>query len=286
VDAQVEILNLAKHNLQIRKYSGCFDALDLMDILRAVFRDPNVVAPIRCIADARSVRLDVDEELVSALAAMTGRMISRSRQDPPRLEFVVITDDASLRRFCERLAVWRHYQVFEVASDLDEALEYFGVDLSVGGIRDAADPVQLFRLGSETEIVRYADLKRQTDEIIRRLGELVPTQPSRRSKSLERLRDWCEGYDLSARESELVRLFAFRPNVEKVSREMAVSMHTVRNHLKSIYRKLQVRSAAELVSAALVVYMTEEVTQSAEVDSFEEATLSLGVRDGREMEGT
>lgn len=53
---------------------------------------------------------------------------------------------------------------------------------------------------------------------------------------------------LSAREGEIVEKLAAGRRVKDVALELAISTHTVRNHLKAIYRKLNVRSQLDLLS--------------------------------------
>ena len=55
---------------------------------------------------------------------------------------------------------------------------------------------------------------------------------------------------LSPRESEIVGLLLEGHRVVSISAELRVSEHTVRNHLKSVFRKLGVHSQAELVRRA------------------------------------
>jgi len=52
---------------------------------------------------------------------------------------------------------------------------------------------------------------------------------------------------LSAREREVLRLFLTNHRVASIARTLFISPHTVRNHLKSIFRKFGVRSQVELL---------------------------------------
>ena len=53
---------------------------------------------------------------------------------------------------------------------------------------------------------------------------------------------------LSAREREIVEAIASGKRVREIATLFSISTHTVRNHLKAIYRKLNVRSQLELLS--------------------------------------
>ena len=52
---------------------------------------------------------------------------------------------------------------------------------------------------------------------------------------------------LSPREEEVLRVFASFPRATEVATRLDISLHTVRNHLKSIFRKLGVSSQVELL---------------------------------------
>lgn len=56
------------------------------------------------------------------------------------------------------------------------------------------------------------------------------------------------GEQLSAREREVLESFRVAPNVESVAERLYISAHTVKNHLKSIFRKLKVNSQVELLA--------------------------------------
>lgn len=53
---------------------------------------------------------------------------------------------------------------------------------------------------------------------------------------------------LSARENEIVQALGSGRRVKDIAQDLVISTHTVRNHLKAIYRKLNVRSQFELIS--------------------------------------
>ena len=53
---------------------------------------------------------------------------------------------------------------------------------------------------------------------------------------------------LSVREREIVKAMAGGKRVKDIAEQFTISTHTVRNHLKAVYRKLNVRSQLELLS--------------------------------------
>jgi DNA-binding NarL/FixJ family response regulator len=57
--------------------------------------------------------------------------------------------------------------------------------------------------------------------------------------------------ELTARETELLRVFAKGSSYKEAARELGISPLTVGNHVKSIYRKLAVHSRGEAVFAAV-----------------------------------
>jgi DNA-binding CsgD family transcriptional regulator len=52
---------------------------------------------------------------------------------------------------------------------------------------------------------------------------------------------------LSRRETEIVQLFMDGNRVSNIASTLFISQHTVRNHLQSVFRKLEVSSQAELI---------------------------------------
>lgn len=55
---------------------------------------------------------------------------------------------------------------------------------------------------------------------------------------------------LTPRESELLQAFSAGKSYKEAARALGISPHTVGNHVKSIYRKLEVNSRIEAISAA------------------------------------
>lgn len=53
---------------------------------------------------------------------------------------------------------------------------------------------------------------------------------------------------LSVREREVLQVFRATPHAEQVAERLYISPHTVKNHMKSIFRKLKVNSQAELLA--------------------------------------
>ncbi len=56
--------------------------------------------------------------------------------------------------------------------------------------------------------------------------------------------------NLTAREQELIRLFAKGYSYKMIAAELSISVETVRTHIKNIYKKMQVHSAIEAANKA------------------------------------
>lgn len=54
---------------------------------------------------------------------------------------------------------------------------------------------------------------------------------------------------LSARQQEVLDKIAEGRTYEQIAREMDVSIHTVRNHVRRIYKKLEVRNSAQAIAS-------------------------------------
>jgi len=79
---------------------------------------------------------------------------------------------------------------------------------------------------------RFVGLQPDAEAPLERIGEL-PDEHAQR---------------LSSREKEIVEALGTGRRVKDIARDLVISTHTVRNHLKAIYRKLNVRSQFELIS--------------------------------------
>lgn len=94
------------------------------------------------------------------------------------------------------------------------------------------DRVSADEADSAVVATRFAGLQPEGSPENERIGEL-PTEHAQR---------------LSAREKEIVEALGTGRRVKDIAQDLVISTHTVRNHLKAIYRKLNVRSQFELIS--------------------------------------
>src|SRR5690606_4955025 len=74
----------------------------------------------------------------------------------------------------------------------------------------------------------------------------LDVQRARASKSSNELPELAQ--KLSFREREIVQAIVSGKRVKEIAQQFSISTHTVRNHLKAVYRKLNVRSQLELLS--------------------------------------
>ncbi|MGE0813825.1 MAG: response regulator [Vicinamibacterales bacterium] len=91
-------------------------------------------------------------------------------------------------------------------------------------------------------------LRRKLDQI-RDLVDEVQVARRARQRRPERLPSGIE--ELTAREWQIMRDLVEMPDVEAIAERRHLSVHTVQNHLKSVFRKLEVHSTAELLSLLL-----------------------------------
>ena len=110
----------------------------------------------------------------------------------------------------------------------------------VNGSSTPAAHFWLFVATAPTTDVRVVALERALDRIAHEVNQ-VSNGSSLASRSA-RL-----PVELSARESEVVSMLMEGHRVASVAEILCVSPHTVRNHLKSVFRKLGVHSQAELI---------------------------------------
>ena len=82
-------------------------------------------------------------------------------------------------------------------------------------------------------------------------GTLAPMGSGEKARSSSRpLAALLQGEALSERELEVLRLLPSRLSTPEIARELYISVHTVRSHVKSIYAKLGVHRRADAVQRA------------------------------------
>lgn len=71
-----------------------------------------------------------------------------------------------------------------------------------------------------------------------------------------------EAYDLSPREQEITRLIARGAGTAEIAGELRLSPHTVRDHVKAIFAKVEVSSRGELVAKLFAEHFAPNHAQS------------------------
>jgi DNA-binding NarL/FixJ family response regulator len=136
---------------------------------------------------------------------------------PPALARV-LRDALTIARVAEaQEAVWT------AAKKQQEAMQKLLAPDGVGSIDEADGAVAA---------ARFAGMSPEGEPELERIGEL-PEEHAQR---------------LSTREREIVEALGSGRRVKDIAQDLVISTHTVRNHLKAIYRKLNVRSQFELIS--------------------------------------
>ena len=93
----------------------------------------------------------------------------------------------------------------------------------------------------ESRLSELEETVARIEELLARIGG-VDSSPN----GSRRLGEGADLETLSPRETEILRVFLDGNGVGQIAGKCFISEHTVRNHLKSIYRKLGVRSQMEL----------------------------------------
>lgn len=110
------------------------------------------------------------------------------------------------------------------------------------------EPAGAAAASSPTPEEQVVFLRRKLDQVKEVVEEMQFTERAA-SKQTGRLRIGVE--ELSPREWQIMQDLVKTPSVEAVAARRHLSTHTVQNHLKAIFRKLEVHSMAELLSLLL-----------------------------------
>lgn len=129
--------------------------------------------------------------------------------------------------------------------------------ISAFGDRDTV--VRSLSAGADGYLLKDSTPAQILDGIAITLDGGAPVSPAAAVYLLDLLRQPASGPEqepaaehtgLTPREMDLLRAFAAGRTYKEAARDLAISPHTVGNHVKSIYRKLEVRSRSEALRAA------------------------------------
>jgi DNA-binding NarL/FixJ family response regulator len=112
-------------------------------------------------------------------------------------------------------------------------------------------PIEIDELLARVEqAIREVRARRAAEEVLSRepeAAEPASLEPGTRSPSAEPREHPERVATLSPREDEVLRHLVEGYRVNTIARKLLISQHTVRNHLKKIFAKLDVRSQTELL---------------------------------------
>jgi DNA-binding NarL/FixJ family response regulator len=127
--------------------------------------------------------------------------------------------------------------------------------ISAFGDRDTV--VKALSAGADGYLLKDSGPQQVLDGIAITLDGGAPVSPAAAVYLLQLLRApndsaATSGFDsrLTGRETELLRAFSDGKSYKEAARVLGISPHTVGNHVKSIYRKLEVNSRSEAIRAS------------------------------------
>lgn len=147
---------------------------------------------------------------------------------------------------------------FDLVPEIKAACAAKALIISTFGDRDTV--VKALSAGADGYLLKDSSPAQVLDAIAITLDGGSPVSPAAAVYLLELLRQPqpkavvapMQGVDdrLTAREIQLLTAFAAGQSYKEAARTMGISPHTVGNHVKSIYRKLEVNSRSEAIRSA------------------------------------
>lgn len=147
---------------------------------------------------------------------------------------------------------------FELVPEIKAACAAKALIISTFGDRDTV--VKALSAGADGYLLKDSSPAQVLDAIAITLDGGAPVSPAAAVYLLELLREPqpktpvapVQDSDgrLTAREAELLNAFAKGQSYKEAARSLGISPHTVGNHVKSIYRKLEVSSRSEAIRSA------------------------------------
>lgn len=147
---------------------------------------------------------------------------------------------------------------FDLVPEIKAACPAKALIISSFGDRDTV--VRALSAGADGYLLKDSTPAQILDAIAITLDGGAPVSPAAAVYLLELLRQPLTKVEpvttsvpdarLTAREAELLSAFAEGQSYKEAARTLGISPHTVGNHVKSIYRKLEVNSRSEAIRAA------------------------------------
>jgi DNA-binding NarL/FixJ family response regulator len=215
----------------------------------ALFREPYEVVGASdsgealAILEATSIDVLISDEKMPGMQG--SELLARVRREYPSVVRILLTGHASVASAVKAIndgAVFRYLLKPFPANGLAETLREALRDKAKNDLRE-----QVFE-GARQQYEALASYALT-------LGDVNVPADSRRSPRPSVIpedalvpEDGSAWERLSERERQIVRRLAAGNDAKTMARALDISVHTVRNHLKAIYRKLGVRSQLEVVS--------------------------------------
>ena len=147
---------------------------------------------------------------------------------------------------------------YDLVPEIKAGCDARALILSSFGDRDTV--VRALQAGADGYLLKDSTPQQILDGIATTLDGGAPVSPSAAIYLLDYLRSGGGGAGdaagdiaddrLTPRETELLRAFATGQSYKEAARTLGISPHTVGNHVKAIYRKLEVTSRSEAIRAA------------------------------------
>lgn len=147
---------------------------------------------------------------------------------------------------------------YDLVPEIKAASNAKALIISAFGDRDTV--VKALAAGADGYLLKDSTPEQILDGIAITLDGGAPVSPAAAIYLLDLLRSTGSDVSQSApeisddrltlRETELLRAFSEGKSYKEAARALAISPHTVGNHVKSIYRKLEVNSRSEAIRAA------------------------------------
>ena len=146
---------------------------------------------------------------------------------------------------------------YDLVPEIKAGCDARALILSSFGDRDTV--VRALQAGADGYLLKDSTPGQILDGIATTLDGGAPVSPSAAIYLLDHLRErgGAEGASgeiaddrLTPRETELLRAFASGQSYKEAARTLGISPHTVGNHVKAIYRKLEVSSRSDAIRAA------------------------------------
>ena len=225
---------------------GEMSVADWLAMVLGVARIPAYEECPRIVVDARRRRLQARPGSFESLILIAQDVVAEETDASLDVAYVAGEEQAEAIRAAEAISKSGKH-CMQVVSSVAAGLEVLGVR------RDAIDEPRLPGVSispSRAPIVQTRPL--HAVEAPRELGSVFVPAASRDGDRLrETVRARLLELELTDKQREVVEALVVFGDIQQVADELALSVHTVRNHLQRAYRRARVNSMLELISRML-----------------------------------